>query len=86
MNEIKNNLRKEIDLIDGEIALLLKRRFAVVKKLGEFKQEHNLPVKDAERELQVLNKVSSVFDDEGEKRAVKDIYSCIMHNCAEMQK
>ena len=86
MNEIKNNLREEIDLIDSEISLLLKRRFAVVKKIGEFKQEYNLPVKDADRELQVLDKVSSVFDDEGEKKAVKDIYSCIMHNCAEMQK
>ena len=85
MND-KNNLREEIDLIDNEIALLLKRRFAVVKKIGEFKQEYNLPVKDAERELQVLNKVVSVFDNEGEKKAIKDIYLCIMHNCTEMQK
>ncbi|MDD2566208.1 MAG: chorismate mutase [Candidatus Gracilibacteria bacterium] len=39
-----NNLRKDIDLIDNEILLLLKKRFDVVEKISIYKKENKIEV------------------------------------------
>ena len=44
------NLRKEIDRIDTELLNLFEQRMDCVKKIGAYKKENNLPLKDAERE------------------------------------
>ncbi|OGF21465.1 chorismate mutase [Candidatus Falkowbacteria bacterium RBG_13_39_14] len=51
-----DELRKEIDNIDREIFLLLKKRFDVVKKVGEYKKKNNLPIRDLKREGEIIRR------------------------------
>lgn len=41
--------RKQVDNIDNEILILLKRRFQVVKKIGKYKFDNELPFDDEQR-------------------------------------
>jgi chorismate mutase len=47
--------RDQIDIIDDHLIQLLGLRFELVRKIGEFKADYDLPVVDQERKLQVSN-------------------------------
>lgn len=61
--EIKE-LREKIDEINAKIVDLFCERMQVSKSIAQYKIERNLPVKDSERERQLLNKVSDLAGDE----------------------
>ena len=46
--------RKEIDLIDAQMAKLFEQRMAAAKKVAEYKKETGMPIFDATREAQIL--------------------------------
>ena len=48
-------LRNEINRIDGEMLALLERRLAVCRGIAECKRENGLPVRDAARETEKLH-------------------------------
>lgn len=48
-------LRNEINAIDGEMLALLERRLAVCRQIGAYKRGSNLPVRDAARETEKLH-------------------------------
>lgn len=48
-------LRNEINAIDGEMLALLERRLAVCRGIAECKRENGLPVWDAARETEKLH-------------------------------
>lgn len=50
--------RKDIDKIDSQLVDLFKERMEVSSKIAEYKRENKLPVKDSERERQLLYKIS----------------------------
>jgi len=52
MEEI-SKIRKNIDQIDKKIVELLDERAECVKKIGEYKKQHNIPIYQPEREKQV---------------------------------
>jgi len=60
------DLRQRINEIDQELVRLLELRFQVVKEIGAYKKEHNLPILDAKREEEVLamrkQQVSNIED------------------------
>ncbi len=47
--------RELIDMIDKNILLLLERRFASVKRIGQIKKKRNLSVYDPEREKEIID-------------------------------
>lgn len=55
-----NRFRNEIDHIDRELLLLLRRRFLVVQKIALLKKELNLPVTDKVRETQITKRVQEL--------------------------
>lgn len=57
-----DNLRKEIDRIDENLVLLLRRRLDVVKKIATVKKRDNLPAEDKTREKEVRIKVKQLGD------------------------
>lgn len=59
-----NYYRSRIDEIDGELASLLARRFAVVDGIAEYKRGHGLQVYDSSRENSVLQKVALLAGEE----------------------
>jgi chorismate mutase len=50
--------RKRIDGVDRRIARLLKKRFYLVRAVGEIKREEGLAVVQPEREAEVLGRVA----------------------------
>ena len=46
--------RAQIDAIDDQITDLLKRRFALSQKIGEYKKQNGIPVCDKTREEEIL--------------------------------
>lgn len=58
-----NELRKEIDKVDKQMAELFEERMNLVKKVGQYKKEHNLPILDKERENLVKEKNHQYIDD-----------------------
>lgn len=56
MSDQLNNERDQIDQIDQQVLKLLAERQAHVKKIGEIKQDEDLPVYDPKRELDARTK------------------------------
>jgi len=52
-----DELRNEIDKIDGALVDLLEKRMDVSRKIGEIKKSKDIPVKDEEREKEIINRV-----------------------------
>ena len=63
--------RAEIDAVDREMAALFCRRMDAVRAVAAYKMEHGLPVLDAAREEQVVQKNLALL---GEKRALYGAY------------
>ena len=77
-----NSIRKEIDIIDKELANLFEKRMDIVLKVAEYKKQNNLPVKDKEREEKILKKCETLVKNkeyaEGLKKILRNImdFSC----------
>ena len=57
-------LRKEIDLIDSEMANLFSKRMDVVTKISKLKKENNLQIRDLTREKEIQETNSKFVKDE----------------------
>jgi len=56
LNTMKNlaKLRTEITQLDTQLLALLAKRLQLVRKIGEYKKMHNLPIRDEKREEEIL--------------------------------
>ena len=52
-----DELRREIDAIDDKLLELFRQRMALAKEIGQHKKENSLPVKDAEREREIISRL-----------------------------
>lgn len=59
-----DEVRREIDEVDGEIAKLFCRRMRAVRKVAAYKRERGLPVLDEQREEEVLRRNCERVEDE----------------------
>lgn len=73
-----DELRKEIDEIDGQMAALFGRRMSVAAGVAEYKREHGLPVLDAGREDAVLQKNLARLDAPALKEYYEDYLRHLM--------
>jgi len=55
MNEL-DNYRQKIDAIDQELTRLFEERLETVLKVGDYKKENQLPILDAIREQELIDK------------------------------
>ena len=53
-----DKLREDIDRIDNQLVDLFKERMEVSSQIAEYKRKNKLPVKDTERERQLLYRIS----------------------------
>lgn len=84
MDELER-LRKVVDNLDDEICDLLKKRFSVVKSIGEYKKTNGIAVTDTGRESAVYERIAAHFSDECEKTAGKNVYFGIIKECKKLQ-
>jgi len=55
-------LREQIDNIDDSILELFKMRLNMVGMVAEYKKQNNLPILNAEREREILERICSECD------------------------
>lgn len=79
-----DELRFEIDKIDGEMIRLFSERMEVSKQIAEYKKENNLPVYDPVREEMKLEDISSLLPEEKREYGRK-LYSLIFELSREEQ-
>ena len=66
MNSL-DEARKKINEIDKEMARLFEERMKAVLEVLKYKKEHNLPVFDEKRELELIERNISLLQDESLK-------------------
>lgn len=78
--------RKNIDKLDSEILLLLKKRIELAKRAGQKKKELNLPIIDHAREAAVLSRAIQEAEKIGlDGPSVKRIFQEIISTCERVQ-
>ncbi len=78
-------LRQQIDRLDEQISKLLLQRFEIAVALGNLKSEAGLPVKDAHREEDVLERVSASLSSSPLSTRVLKLYERILQECRDAQ-
>ncbi|MBR6025186.1 MAG: chorismate mutase [Firmicutes bacterium] len=74
-----NDYREQINRIDDEMAELFEKRMRICGKIGEYKKEHFIPVKDEARESQLIEKNSQRIADPGIKPYYVDYIKSVMN-------
>lgn len=77
------DIRKEIDSIDAQLLPLVKARMDCAKKVAEIKMEQGLPIFNAERERQILERVAQNAGEYGGE--AKIVYSTLMEASRALQ-
>ncbi len=71
-------LRGSIDEVDRQIVTLFERRMAITQKVGEYKQNAGIPVLDAGREREVIDKKITCLQNPELKTDITLLYETIM--------
>lgn len=79
-----DELREELDNLDDELITLFKRRMEIAKKIGGYKKLKDLPIRDRERENEIIKRLESEVD-EDIKFAIEPLYEKIFQLSKEYQ-
>lgn len=82
-NELKQ-LRDRIDKIDRNIFELLEERFEIVKKVGEYKKENNLPVRNKQREQEIVTE--RIKTSKLDANFVRDFFKIVFNKSYKIEK
>lgn len=63
-NDLKK-LRSKIDKLDKALIKVLAKRFRITRKIGDYKNQHNLVVRDPERENEILSQRKTWAEENG---------------------
>ena len=72
-------LRAQIDRVDDELVRLYGERMELARQIGRYKRENGLPVLDAEREQNLLNRVGEKAGAENEN-GVRELFELLMRH------
>ena len=84
--EILDKLRKRIDELDAELLALLNERAKCVMKIGAIKQKENTEVLVPQREIELLDRLSSLNQGPMTAEMVLHIFQEIIDTLKELQK
>ncbi|HBQ63822.1 MAG TPA: chorismate mutase [Clostridiales bacterium] len=79
-------LRLEIDRIDAELIRLFELRMQTVRKVGEYKQTHKMPVLDISREEEVIRNRVRCLSDATLADPLKKFFQNLMHLSRQLQQ
>ena len=71
-------LRKEIDEIDKQLAVLIEKRLEIVTKVVAYKKENNIPIQDIKRDKAVINNALRNINDEKYNEYIKKVFNSII--------
>lgn len=81
-----NEARAQIEIIDKEMAVLFEKRMACSKAIAEYKMANNMPIFDAVREQQLIEKNSAYLENSDMKEYYKDYLLGVMGVSKNYQK
>lgn len=84
--ESLERIRKDINKIDQEMAILYEKRMLLMRDVIEYKIKNNLPIFDEEREKIVINNNTEFIQKEELKDYYKDFIQFIMNQGKDIQK
>ena len=85
MNKLEQ-ARMIINEVDNEMAALWEKRLQAVKMVVEYKMEHQLPIFDGAREKEVIERNSSLIQDEELKSYYVETLQMMMEISKKYQK
>ncbi len=71
-------IRQDINAVDRQLIALLEKRMALVDQVAAYKQVHDVPVLDQEREAEVLRSVSQQIRHKSFEPAILELFKTIM--------
>lgn len=79
-------IRTDIATIDEQLIQLLKERSALSHRIGVIKNDHNLPVRDADQELEIYAKLAKAAEQVGlDSSYIKAIFHTIIEESVRLQ-
>ncbi len=87
MSDQLEDWRKQIDQLDEDVLNLLAKRIEIVRKIGRFKKEQNIPTFDKDRWNKVLTSMLSKSEELGlSKDFTKKLFNLIHKYSVKIQK
>ena len=86
MNDVLNDLRKRIDLLDESLVRLLNSRAACALEIGRIKREMGVPIYQPEREAEVLTNVQAVNNGPLDQSAIKRLFERIIDEARHLER
>lgn len=80
-----NVFREEIDAIDSELMDILLKRMELSKQIAQYKQENELPTRDRQREIEMIEKRTQSIEDPVLKEALSDVLEAILKASRDIQ-
>lgn len=78
--------RQQLNELDGKIVELYIRRMEIAGAIGRYKKENGLPVKDENRERELLNRLGKQAGEEYEE-GVRALFGLLIaHSCARQER
>ncbi len=77
MNHL-DDARRQIDDIDSHIVALFEKRMAVAAQVAVYKQQHNLPVRDAAREAQLIAARRTLLQNPELGGYCQELFECLL--------
>jgi len=84
-NHDLNNLRIQIDLIDGQIVALLSERLDIAKNVAAYKKARGLEIFQPAREAEVIKNISGKINKREYKEYILKIYGEILEASKSLQ-
>ncbi|BAP86514.1 chorismate mutase-like protein [Paucilactobacillus hokkaidonensis JCM 18461] len=82
-----DELRQQINECDDQIMQLLDHRFQIVRKVAQYKQDHQLPIRQNKRMDELVQRLSSQYSGENiSKQFVQQLYQIIMEHAIELEE
>ena len=79
-------LRQQIDSLDEEIILLLKKRMGISKEVGELKEELQIPVEDKGREQEIIDRLTQQAGQNLSEEQLIRIFTAVFKSSKQVQK
>ncbi len=80
-------IRKEIDLLDDMLILLLSQRQELVREIGRWKKLHRHPIANPRREKEIMKKRFALLQDTGlDRKFIRDIYRIVFRESRTAQR
>ncbi|MCF7831189.1 chorismate mutase [Candidatus Gracilibacteria bacterium] len=82
-----NQLRQQIDKVDNELLLVLKKRMDISRQMGEYKKNKDLEIKDPNRWEEVLqSRINKGVELGLDPDLVRELYDSVIHKYSQAQQ